>query len=101
MTQPRRVEIPASTPTCISQARQFKPSTPEVFGTLFAEVVLPDGETDAPVLPGWEVRLWPVARLGDATLEARPLVPYLSGDDLNNDLTRLGWSVLGPVRARR
>ena len=101
MTHYPTTNIPASIPSCIPQGRQISHSTPQVFGAFFAEVVLPDSEVSGPVLPGWELRLWPVARLGDATLEARPLFPHLSGDDLKNDLARLGWDILGPVRARR
>ena len=37
---------------------------------VFFEVVLNSG-TPLP-LPGWTLRLWPQARLGDATLEAIP-----------------------------
>lgn len=73
----------------------------ELFGTLVAEVVAPAGPLQAPELLGWEVRLWQVARLGDATLEARPLYPHLEAADLQEALARAGWSVLGPLRSRR
>lgn len=73
----------------------------EVFGQLFVEVVTPDGQATSPLLPGWELRVWPVARLGDATLEARPLCPHLEAADLDRDLRRAGYMPLGPVRAAR
>lgn len=36
---------------------------------VFVEVVLPQNQP-LPVVPGWTLRLWPQARLGDATLQA-------------------------------
>ena len=74
----------------------------QLFGTLLAEVVAPQPGADLtpPSLPGWELRLWPVARLGDATLEARPLFAHLQATDLQAALAHAGWQVLGPLRAR-
>ena len=43
----------------------------EVFGVAFVEIINPGGAVS---LPGWHTRLWPVARLGDQTLEAWPAV---------------------------
>ena len=77
------------------------PRGPEVFGTLTLEVVTPGGQAHAPLLPDWELRAWPVARLGDATLEARPRRANLSAADLQRDLCRAGYLPLGPVRVRR
>lgn len=68
--------------------------------TLIAEVVLPADRTSAPILPGWTLRLWPVARLGDATLEARPDSAQASAQDLRAALAELGIGVLGPLRSR-
>ncbi|MFD1730959.1 hypothetical protein ACFSC4_07505 [Deinococcus malanensis] len=65
------------------------------------EVSTPQGTLTAPQLQDWEVRAWPVARLGDLTLEVRPLCPYLDENDLCAELRRGGYQVLGPVRARR
>ena len=71
---------------------------PELFGLYVAEVV---GPLEGPFhLTGWEARLWPVARLGDATLEARPRWPGLNEADLRAALAQAGYTVLGPVRRR-
>lgn len=74
---------------------------PDLFGTLMLEVVTPDGQACAPDLPGWELRAWPVARLGDATLEARPHRPGLGAAELVEALHRAGYTPLGPVRTAR
>lgn len=80
-------------------------TTPEVFGVLFAEIITPDGSSHLPDLcadlSGWELRSWPIARLGDATLEARPLYPHLNADHLRQDLENAGIIVLGPLREKR
>ncbi|WP_216325403.1 hypothetical protein [Deinococcus aestuarii] len=73
----------------------------EVFGTLIAEVLTPDGHASAPPLPDWELRAWAVARLGDATLEARPRRPGLGAVDLDTELRRAGYTPLGPIRRAR
>lgn len=73
----------------------------EVFGTLIAEVLTPDGEVSVPLLPDWELRAWFVARLGDATLEARPRRPGLGPADLDRELRRAGYTPLGPLRRAR
>lgn len=72
---------------------------PDLFGLYVAEVVGP--LEPAPHLTGWETRLWPVARLGDATFEARPRWPGLDEDDLRAALAQAGYTVLGPLRRRR
>jgi len=77
------------------------PHGPEVFGAFTVEVVTPGGQVTAPLLPDWELRAWGVARLGDATLEARPRRPHLGGADLDHDLRGAGYLPLGPVRASR
>lgn len=91
---------PTSNPAFVPQLRRDTPATPELFGLLFAEVIGPSGSVTTPDLPGWDVRVWPVARLGDATLEARPQYPHLCAADLQLELERLGWSVLGPIRVK-
>ncbi|WP_102125724.1 hypothetical protein [Deinococcus planocerae] len=73
----------------------------EVFGTLIAEVLTPDGHPTVPRLPDWELRAWAVARLGDATLEARPRRPGLAAGDLDGDLRGAGYTPLGPIRRAR
>lgn len=73
----------------------------EVFGTLIAEVLTPDGEPGVPLLPDWELRAWRVARLGDATLEARPRRPGLGAADLDRALRGAGYTPLGPLRRAR
>ncbi len=69
-----------------------------VCGTLFMEVVLTQGS--ALSLPGWTLRLWPQARLGDATLEARASGSQETAE-LITGLRSLGVQVLGPVRTRK
>ncbi|MFW8626422.1 hypothetical protein [Deinococcus sp. ME38] len=62
------------------------------------EVIAPSGQ--APQLDGWTVQGWPVASLGDLTLQARPQHPA-TPDDLRAALTRAGFTPLGPVRTHR
>lgn len=87
------------------QARPILPQHSEstfpehlVCGTLFMEVVLPQAK--ALSLPGWTLRLWPQARLGDATLEARASGSQ-DAEDLIAGLRSQGVQTLGPVRTRR
>ncbi|WP_052352024.1 hypothetical protein [Deinococcus pimensis] len=47
----------------------------KVFGTVFLEIVMPPEVTSTPRVDGWTLRVWPVARLGDGTLEAEPDLP--------------------------
>lgn len=82
-------------------ARLGPRSGPGLFGTLILEVVTPDGTASVPDLPGWELRAWPVARLGDATLEARPHSPGPGAAELARELRRAGYTPLGPVRTAR
>lgn len=89
-----------NTKTALPQLWQVNPDTPQVFGALFAEVITPNGEVSTPTIPGWELRVWPTARLGDATLEARALAAHLDESDLKAALARVGWSVLGPIRVK-
>ncbi len=63
---------------------------------VFFEVIL---NTCAPLpLPGWTLRLWPQARLGDATLEAIPEDHARTQAELLAGLSAQGIEVLGPVR---
>lgn len=73
----------------------------EPFGTLLLEAVSPADAPEQLTLPDWAIRTWPVARLGDVTLEARPLWAHLGPDDLRAALRAAGWTPLGPVRTRR
>lgn len=77
------------------------PAGPTLFGTLIVEAVVPDLDSAALTAPGWELRSWPVARLGDVTLEARPLDPDLGPAELRSALAALGVTALGPIRERR
>ena len=75
--------------------------TDAVFGSVFFEVIL-TADTP-PTVPGWTLRLWSQAQLGDATLEAAP-GPAGQGqdiDDLLRGLQAQGIQALGPVRHRR
>ena len=57
------------------------PAQTQVFGVAFVEIINPGG--GAVQLPGWHTRLWPVARLGDQTLEAWPVAQQLSAGQVN------------------
>ena len=93
---------PAQTPYLfLARAGQAAPRDERLFGTWVMEVTAPQGTLDAPRLQDWDVRAWPVARLGDLTLEVRPLCPDLDEAGLRAGLRRQGYRVLGPVRARR
>lgn len=102
--QPTPPPIPcAPRPQPTAQPRiqpRIQPSGPAVFGTLFMEVVTPGGVTGTPTVPGWILRAWPVARLGDITLEARPDGAH-TPDALRAALATHGYRVLGPIRERR
>lgn len=81
------------------QSQSTRPeATPpaEMFGTVFFEVVL--NSAASPAMTGWTLRLWPQARLGDATLEATPTDGARSESDLLTGLRAQGIEALGPVR---
>ena len=59
--------------------------------TLIMEITTPDGSDTVPALSGWALRTWPVARLGDVTLEAQARFPHLGGEDLREALDGQGW----------
>ncbi|WP_119672968.1 hypothetical protein [Deinococcus sp. RM] len=82
------------TPDLQPLARQAEPTAP-----LYSlEVIAPSGR--APQLDGWTVQSWPVASLGDLTIQARPH-QAATPDDLRAALTRAGFTPLGPVRTHR
>ncbi|WP_291432542.1 hypothetical protein [Deinococcus sp.] len=62
---------------------------------------VPTPGTLVPHLSGWTVQTWPVARLGDLTLQARPHSAAATPDDLRAALSRAGFTPLGPIRTRR
>lgn len=79
--------------------RQPAPAAPQPDLPLYSlEVIAPSGQ--APQLDGWTVQSWPVASLGDLTLQARPQ-HAATPDDLRAALTRAGFTPLGPVRTHR
>ncbi len=65
--------------------------------TLLVEVIAPEGRA-LPALPGWSVTVWPHARLGDLTLEARSCGG--ARDALLGTLRDAGFTPLG-LRDRR
>lgn len=70
-----------------------------VFGAYVFEVTVPEGQVLHPV-EGWTLRLWPQARLGDGTLEARAD----GSEPLSELLHQLGAQrirPLGPIRVRK
>ncbi|GHG15814.1 hypothetical protein CBQ26_17695 [Deinococcus indicus] len=80
-------------------ARQADPAAPQPDLPLYSlEVIAPSGQ--APQLDGWTVQGWPVASLGDLTLQARPQHPA-TPDDLRAALLAAGFTPLGPVRTHR
>ncbi|ACO46610.1 hypothetical protein DEDE109153_07140 [Deinococcus deserti] len=85
----------------LARAEEEAQRDEQLFGRWVMEVAAPGGTLEAPTLHDWEVRVWPVARLGDLTLEVRPLHGYLDETDLRAELRRQGYQVLGPVRVRR
>jgi hypothetical protein len=82
------------TPDLKPLARQADPAAP-----LYSlEVIAPSGQ--APQLNGWTIQSWPVASLGDLTLQARPH-HAATPDDLRAALRAAGYTPLGPVRTHR
>lgn len=63
------------------------------------EVVLPEGRA-LPQVEGWTLRLWPQARLGDATLQAHADDASLSLVSLTAALSAQGVMTLGLIRRR-
>ncbi|WP_155297921.1 hypothetical protein [Deinococcus kurensis] len=87
------------TPDPQSLTRQPAPAAPQPDLPLYSlEVIAPSGR--APQLDGWTVQSWPVARLGDLTLQARPH-HAATPDDLRAALRAAGFTPLGPVRTHR
>ncbi|MFC4455926.1 hypothetical protein [Deinococcus sonorensis] len=75
--------------------------TSELYGSHVVEVVV-SGQAGPLQLDGWRLRLWPQARLGDATLELQAEAGRGTPDlpALLCDLQRLGYTPLGPLRSR-
>ncbi|MDB5044637.1 MAG: hypothetical protein JWQ08_687 [Deinococcus sp.] len=92
--------MPFFNPTPVSTPRTVS-SDPTLFGTYVLEITTPDSLPTAPALAGWQLRVWPVARLGDATLEARPVDAHQNPADLVHALHAHGYGTLGPVRTRK
>ncbi|MBZ9750293.1 hypothetical protein K7W42_05380 [Deinococcus sp. HMF7604] len=76
------------------------PCTPqEVCHPTYVLEVLTSGAPELPPVPGWTLRAWPVARLGDLTVQATPQDPAESGPAaLRAALAAAGVTPLGPVR---
>ena len=89
----------ASAPVQISAAVAHTLPTSDVPMTVFMEVVLPAHQMP-PRVPGWQLRLWPTASLGDATLEARPDSLQVSVASLTDALHAQGIQTLGLTRRR-
>lgn len=68
-----------------------------IFGSVFVEIINPSGS--AVCLAGFTTRLWPVARLGDQTLEARPSAGPLRVPEVLASLRAAGMTPLS-VRLR-
>ena len=62
------------TATSFPRPPQFPPAHEAPIRSLLVEVIAPACGA-LPRLPGWTLTVWPLARLGDFTLEARPLAP--------------------------
>ncbi|WP_407570769.1 hypothetical protein [Deinococcus altitudinis] len=91
-THPKYSVLHPVHPARSAQPVSAGPAQPAVF----FEVVLTAG---APLpLPGWTLRLWPQARLGDATLEAIPEDRTRTHAELLAGLSAQGIEVLGPIR---
>ncbi|MXV18035.1 hypothetical protein [Deinococcus xianganensis] len=87
------------TPDRQPRARQADPTAPLYSLPMYSvEVIAPSGR--APQLDGWTVQSWPVASLGDLTIQARPHHPS-TPDDLRAALRAAGYTPLGPVRTHR
>lgn len=86
------------TATSYPRPPQFPPASEAPTRSLLVEVIAPEGLT-LPQLPGWTVTVWPLARLGDFTLEARPLAPTPPAV-LLGALRAAGFTPLG-LRERR
>lgn len=75
--------------------------TPDTTGPTFVlEAILNVPSTQPMTVPGWTIRAWPVARLGDVTLEARAHDPHHGAADLAAALRDVQITPLGPIRAR-
>ncbi|WP_293914124.1 hypothetical protein [Deinococcus sp.] len=78
---------------------QAAPVAPTSVTDVYIEVVLPARQA-LPRVPGWQLRLWPTASLGDATLQAHPDGPQVSVASLTDALHAQGIQTLGLTRRR-
>ncbi|MFB9993036.1 hypothetical protein ACFFLM_13765 [Deinococcus oregonensis] len=99
--RPAVAPMPLFTPAPRTVSSQTVSSDPTLFGTYVLEITTPNSLPTVPALAGWQLRVWPVARLGDATLEARPVDAHQSTADLLDALHAHGYGTLGPVRTRK
>ena len=94
----RRTAAPAPLNLTTRPAPQPAPAAPL---TVVVEVVLPQGmQPDTALLSvyGWTLRLWPQARLGDATLQAHASSTELTLASLLDALHNQGIQTLGVSR---
>lgn len=74
-------------------------TTKEVLMDVLFEVLLPEGSA-LPQVDGWTLRLWPQARLGDATLQAHADTATGTLKSLTAALNAQGVTALSLVRRR-
>ncbi|WP_221088263.1 hypothetical protein [Deinococcus aquaedulcis] len=80
----------------LSQEMPLLAAPPAARPVYVLEVLAPDDAV--PTVPGWTLRAWPVARLGDLTLQAVPQGHEDRPADLRRVLQGAGLTPLGPVR---
>ncbi len=88
----------------IAQPQMAAPSLPTevpaaVQKDVLMEVVWPAGQR-LPTIPGWRLRLWPYAVLGDATLQAHAENAEATLGSLTDALQAQGVTTLGLSRRR-
>ncbi|GAA0518643.1 hypothetical protein [Deinococcus depolymerans] len=93
--RPSPTHLPTPTP---SEPAAAHPLPLDSLPLYSLEVIAPSGRT--PQLDGWTVQSWPIASLGDLTLQARPH-HAATPDDLRAALHAAGITPLGPVRTHR
>jgi len=91
----RSIIIPSVQPAAASVVAALPATTEDVL----MEVLLTEGRA-LPQVDGWTLRLWPQARLGDATLQAHPQSAAATLADLNAALHQQGVTSLGVIRRR-
>ncbi|WP_161883278.1 hypothetical protein [Deinococcus alpinitundrae] len=88
-----------STPSIQPAAASVVAAPSAITEDVLMEVVLPEGRA-LPQVDGWTLRLWPQARLGDATLQAHPQSAAATLAELSAALHQQGVTSLGVVRRR-